>query len=411
MRLGRALVQEAFVEVVDQVGGAPVEVRGHRAHVGGGEARQHEPAPRRGQEIHEGLHVAGLAILERGVENDRGEAGDDPGPGPERVVGDLEEEGGEHAVPLRARAEDALGDIASASGLGARVPGRPPLHGEIDPEGEQGHPGVGDDARRRDTDGQDGQRGRLAAEVGDHLGLEHVDPAHGTDGVDRKHDDRAHLDDELDEVGPHHRPHARRHRVDGRDGEADAHGHDLAADRHAEHADVLQAERDGQDLDHGPRHPAEDDQVDRDGEIEGAKPAQEGRGPAAVAQLGQLHVRHDLRAAPEAGEEEDGEHAAHHEVPPEPVARHAFGGDERCDYQRRVGGEGGGDHGRARQPPRGLPAGEEVLAEALPAAPGEIEPDDRAEEEVRGDDGPVDRRDGHAAATLCRLPPPCQAKE
>src|SRR3989442_10975187 len=36
--------------------------------------------------------------------------------------------------------------------------------------------------------------------------------------------------------------------------------HDLAADRHAEHADVFQPERDGQDLDHGPRHPAEDDQ-------------------------------------------------------------------------------------------------------------------------------------------------------
>src|SRR4029077_19099620 len=102
----------------------------------------------------------------------------------------------------------------------------------------------------------------------------------------------------------------------------------------------------------------------------------------------------------EPGEEEDGEHPAHHEVPPEPVARHALGGDERRYDERRVGGEGGGDHGRAREPPRGLATGEEVLAEALPAAPGEVEPDDRAEEEVRGDNGPVDRRDGHAAATL-----------
>ena len=58
-------------------------------------------------------------------------------------------------------------------------------------------------------------------------------------------------------------------------------------------------------------------------EIEGAEAAQEGGGFAGVADFGEFDVGHDAGAAPQAGVEEDGEHAARDEVPPQPVARDA----------------------------------------------------------------------------------------
>src|SRR3972149_2608995 len=47
----------------------------------------------------------------------------------------------------------------------------------------------------------------------------------------------------------------------------------------------------------------------------GARAAREGGGPPAVAPLGELGVRQALRLPAEPGEEEGGQHPAHHEVP------------------------------------------------------------------------------------------------
>jgi hypothetical protein len=110
-----------------------------------------------------------------------------------------------------------------------------------------------------------------------------TDAAHRVHRVDGQHDHRRHLDDELDEVGPEDGPHARRHRVEQGDEEADADRDHLAADGDAADRDVPQPQGDGEDLDHRPGDPAEDDQVDGERQVEGAEPAQEGGGAAAVA--------------------------------------------------------------------------------------------------------------------------------
>ncbi len=83
-----------------------------------------------------------------------------------------------------------------------------------------------------------------------------------------------------------------------------------------------------------------------------------------VADLGELDVGHDAGAPPQAGVEEHRQHAARDEAPPQPVAGDPVGRDHAGDRQRRVGGEGGRDHGGAGQPPRHVAAGEEEFVDA-----------------------------------------------
>ena len=130
----------------------------------------------------------------------------------------------------------------------------------------------------------------------------------------------------------------------------------------------VDAEDQLQDLDHREVDPAEDDAVDGDAEIERAEAAQEGGGFAGVADLGEFDIGHDAGAAPQAGVEEDGEHAAGDEVPPQPVAGDAAHRDHAGDGERRVGGEGGGDHGSAGQPPGDVAAGEEEFVDVFSGA-------------------------------------------
>ncbi len=131
---------------------------------------------------------------------------------------------------------------------------------------------------------------------------------------------RAHLDDELDEIGPEHGPHPGACRIRNGDDEADPDRNDFSGNIASENADVAEAQRDREDLDHRLGHPAQDYEVDRDGEVERPKPAQHGGGPAAVTDLRKLDVGHDVRSPPQAGEEEYREHSAHQHVPPEPVS-------------------------------------------------------------------------------------------
>src|SRR5689334_8248448 len=97
--LSRRLADEATVEIVDEVRRTPVELRRDSGHVCCGESRHHEAAPRSWQKIDEGLDVRGLVIALTihhyavRVQNDGREAGDDPGPRANGVVGDLEKEG------------------------------------------------------------------------------------------------------------------------------------------------------------------------------------------------------------------------------------------------------------------------------------------------------------------------------
>src|ERR1019366_2152130 len=134
--------------------------------------------------------------------------------------------------------------------------------------------------------------------------------------------------------------------------------------------------------------------------VERAEAAQERSSPAAVADLGELHVGHDLRAAPEPRVQEDRERAAHDEVPPEPVARDAMGRDEARHDERRIGGERRRDHRGAREPPGDGASGDEVLLERLAALLRERDPDADREDEIRGDDRPIERREGHRTSSF-----------
>ena len=90
----------------------------------------------------------------------------------------------------------------------------------------------------------------------------------------------------------------------------------------------------------------------------------------------------------------DYERADHHGQdvgPPEPVASNSVCGDEACDRERRVCGEGGGDDRSTGEPPRQLSVGgEERLcactgAAGMPCTPAE------SGREIGEDDAEVDR--------------------
>ena len=160
--------------------------------------------------------------------------------------------------------------------------------------------------------------------------------------------------------------------------------------------ELADAQHQLQNLDHRQVHPAENDAVDRNAEIEGAEAAQERGGFAGIADFGEFDVGHDAGAAPQAGVEEHGEHAARDEVPPQPVARDAAHRDHAGDGQRRVGGERGRHHRRPGQPPRNVAPGEEELVDVFSGAALVVEADGEVEEEVERDNQPVDRGELHS---------------
>ena len=133
--------QEAAVEVVHEVRRAPVEVREDRRRVRGDEAADHQADEADRQELQHrrDTRCRGRAGADRGpetpsgcrqlrVDEDRAERHEDPGPRPQHVVRDVEEEHGAERVLLRLRREHALRDVAAAARLRARIPDRPPLH-------------------------------------------------------------------------------------------------------------------------------------------------------------------------------------------------------------------------------------------------------------------------------------------
>ena len=233
--LARGPVDEPLVKVVDEIAGAPVELCPDGRHVRRRHPGHHEAAPRRRQQVDEGVHVPRLLVDQVRVEQHRRQSGDDPRPRAKRVVRDLEEERRQDAVSLRLRAEDALCDVPATPRLGAGIPGRPPLHREEDRQREERHPGIGNQpaAVRRDRQRQHRDRRRLAAEVRREAGLEGAHPADRAHREHRQHDHRRHLDHELDQVRPEHRPHPGRRRIGNRHDEADRHRHDVARHRQA----------------------------------------------------------------------------------------------------------------------------------------------------------------------------------
>ncbi len=134
--LGGSPVEEPFVEIVDEIGSAPIELGADRGHVGRGEARHHEAAPGRREQIYERLNVSRFMIIRDAnracntgwVEENRAKSRDDPRPRPDGVVRNVEKECREDAITLGLGGEDSLRDVPAAAGLSTWIPGSPPLN-------------------------------------------------------------------------------------------------------------------------------------------------------------------------------------------------------------------------------------------------------------------------------------------
>src|SRR6267154_2699544 len=80
MRFASLLFQKAAVEIFDQIGAAPVELRSHRGHEGG-----HESGKQDSQEcvrclVNGHQHEAALGLRQIRIQNNRHESGENPEP-------------------------------------------------------------------------------------------------------------------------------------------------------------------------------------------------------------------------------------------------------------------------------------------------------------------------------------------
>ena len=100
--LGRVLDEETLVEIVDEVGGAEVEMGADGGHIGCGKAGEHEASEAGGEVVDHDpdvcAFVSALGGAGVGEEDEGDEGGGDPRPGAEGVMGDVEPEGCADAV-------------------------------------------------------------------------------------------------------------------------------------------------------------------------------------------------------------------------------------------------------------------------------------------------------------------------
>ena len=331
-------------------------------------------------------HVAAFGLREAGIQDNGGEGGENPWPGTQSVMGEIEPEDGEQTVALIAGAENSLRDIATAAGFGSRIPEGPPLHGEIHNEGDYGKSPerfTGKAARKigEHAGDVDGMRAASGAHGGEFFEeLRHA--ADGVDAIPSYADDDRHLENKLKEVGPKNAPESAERNVDAgeRHEEEDANGEGFG---------IADAHGSADDVDHGLGDPAENEAVHQKAEIDGAKASEESGGLTVIAELGKLHVGDQAGAAPESREKKNGHHSGGKKAPPEPIPCYTLGVDETADGERRVRGKSGGDHGGASEPPTDLAAGNEIIAGAFAGFLAEIETEYEGDDEVASDGDPV----------------------
>ena len=148
-----------------QVGGPPIQMRQDRRGVGGNQPADHQAHKAHGQEFQHGRERAvmadqvGIGMGKRGfdggeigVNNDGAERGNDPRPGPQHIMRQVEEERAPERILLRLGGQHALGDVAAAARLRARIPVGPPADGDGHDEDHQRqlvHREVGQDVEDR----------------------------------------------------------------------------------------------------------------------------------------------------------------------------------------------------------------------------------------------------------------------
>jgi len=155
------------------------------------------------------------------------------------------------------------------------------------------------------------------------------------------------------------------------------------------------AEEDGDNVHHGAGNPAENETIHQETEVDGFEATKESGWFAGVTELGEFDVGHDFRATPITREEKYGEHAGEALIPPKPISGDALRGDETRNEERRIGGEGGGDHRSAGKPPGDVAARDEKLRGVTAGAAAVIDADQKIDEEIADDDNPVGGCKGH----------------
>ncbi len=125
------------------------------------------------------------------------------------------------------------------------------------------------------------------------------------------------------------------------------------------------------------------------------KPRRNAAGFAGIAHLGELHVGQQSGAAPQAGKQKHRHHPGKQKRPPQPVPGDALGVDQAGHHQRRVGGECGRHHGRARQPPGNVASGDKIVVHALARARTEIKPQHQRDAEIEDDRRPIKQGEVH----------------
>ena len=168
------------------------------------------------------------------------------------------------------RRKDALGHVSAAARFRAGIPGRPPVDGEINEERDRRHP-------RRVEIGEECETGSGLTAGGIKRRDLHLERVNSSNRVNREHreqDHHAHLERELEKIGDQHTPQTRDRGIEG--------GEHQHTDQNVSRVAIIQAERDAQDLDHRQIHPAENDAVDRQAQIERAKAAEESGGFAGI---------------------------------------------------------------------------------------------------------------------------------
>ena len=133
--------------------------------------------------------------------------------------------------------------------------------------------------------------------------------------------------------------------------------------------------------------------------INGAKTAQEGGRLAFVAELDKFDVGENFRAAPISGKEKNGHHAAEALRPPQPVAGDSVFSYQAGDEQRGVGGEGGGHHRGAGQPPGNIASRYEKFFSGAAGFAAVVDADEQVEQQVGTNDQPVEMRKRHELPT------------
>ncbi len=125
-----------MIEVVREIGRAPVNERGNRAHESGHERchDQAEHANRQKFEHHD--RVAELGIFQLRIEHHCRQRHENPWPRADDVVHDIEEPGGFLGLGLIAGGRHALDELAAA----IRAAERPPLHEHVGEERRRGNP-------------------------------------------------------------------------------------------------------------------------------------------------------------------------------------------------------------------------------------------------------------------------------